>query len=416
MKHERQRRTPNNYIWSRILERYRCRRGLFRPRVPLVLRRHGVPARAEVMRGNVRPTVSHYQFALHLHLSSLWWPPGSARHLAPQEPARHHTVLRTLLEHAGQAAGRPMRTSGSAPRGHDVMRSWSETPSSHGPSVRALSSHTLSARTKSAPTLSARALPSTTSSSNATRMSSNGTSALVSGPRHIISLQRISSPPLWSARSGRVGGSRAPKAIPDRVTRHALLTRSVFAETVVQRHPQHVANTFNASHEVVRLGSEVVGRSGAMKGAGRNGRTWTHSARLSTRARANDTGDPHGPPWSRSAPTSAVRRAVSAPFHPVLMAAARSSRRPVQRRGEGRPSVMEGMRSPLYAQPAARSFANYPAATTAQQAPAPEQRAAPSPPAHVQALQPQIDLERLTEDVYQHLQRKIRIERERRGL
>lgn len=77
---------------------------------------------------------------------------------------------------------------------------------------------------------------------------------------------------------------------------------------------------------------------------------------------------------------------------------------------------MEGMRSPLYAQPAARSFANYPAATTAQQAPAPEQRAAPSPPAHVQALQPQIDLERLTEDVYQHLQRKIRIERERRGL
>ena len=546
MKHERQRRTPNHYLWSRILERHRCRRGLFRPRVPLVLRRHGVPARAGVTRGNVRPAVSHYQFALHLHLhlSSLWWPPGSARHLAPQESARHHTVLRTLLEHAGQAAGRPMRTSGSAPRGRDVTRSWSKTPSSHGPSVRALSSHTLSACTKSAPTLSARAMPSTTPSSNATRTASNGTSALLSEPRH-VSLQRISSPSLWYARSGRAGGSRAPKA-PDRVTCHAL-TRPVLAKTLVQRHPQHVANTSDASHEAVRLAPEVIAPEGirrpkAITVAERNGRTWTHPAvtlvqrhpqhvanpfnapheavclapevirrpkaitvaerngrtwahpamtlmqrhpqhvantfnaphqavRLAPeviapegirRPKAITVGERNGRTWAHPAVTlvqrdrqhvastfnasreavrlapeviapEVIRRpkaltvaerngrtwahpAVSAPFHPVLMTAPGSSWRPVQRRGEGRPSVVEGMRSPLYAQPAARSFANHPAATTAQQAPAPERRTAPPPPAHVQALQPQIDLGRLSEDVYQHIQRKIRIERERRGL
>ncbi|MDQ3773294.1 MAG: hypothetical protein M3461_02400 [Pseudomonadota bacterium] len=157
------------------------------------------------------------------------------------------------------------------------------------------------------------------------------------------------------------------------------------AETLVQRHPQHVAKTFNAPHEAVRLAPEVIRRPKAITVAERNGRTWAHPA-------------------------------VSGPFHPVLMTAPGSSRRPVERRGEGRPSVVEGMRSPLYAQPAARSFANHPAVTTAQQAPAPEQRSAPSPPAHVQALQPQIDLGRLSEDVYQHIQRKIRIERERRGL
>jgi hypothetical protein len=74
------------------------------------------------------------------------------------------------------------------------------------------------------------------------------------------------------------------------------------------------------------------------------------------------------------------------------------------------------MRLSLYAQPVGRSFANHPAATTVQQAPTPEQRSASPSPAHVQALQPQIDLGRLSEDVYQHIQRKIRIERERRGL
>jgi hypothetical protein len=72
-------------------------------------------------------------------------------------------------------------------------------------------------------------------------------------------------------------------------------------------------------------------------------------------------------------------------------------------------------RSSLYALPVARSFSNPPVATTAQTAPPPEPRPAP-PMSRTQAVQPQIDVARLSEDVYQHIQRRMRIERERRGL
>ena len=222
------------------------------------------------------------------------------------------------------------------------------------------------------------------------------------------------------------------------MTRHAL-TRPVLAKTLVQRYPQHVANTSDAPHEAGRLVPEVIGPEGirrpkAITVAERNGRTWAHPAVTLGQKHLQHVTHTFNAPHEavRLAPEviapEVIRRpkaitvaerngrtgahpAVSAPFHPVLMTAPGSSRR-----GEGRPSVVEGMRSPLYAQPAARSFANHPAVTTAQQAPAPEQRSAQSPPAHAQALQPQIDLGRLSEDVYQHIQRKIRIERERRGL
>jgi hypothetical protein len=68
-------------------------------------------------------------------------------------------------------------------------------------------------------------------------------------------------------------------------------------------------------------------------------------------------------------------------------------------------------RQPLYSQPVPRRF-------TAQPQPAPvaptvvTAPVTPPPP----ASPPPIDVARLTEDVYHHLQRRIRIERERRGL
>ena len=76
-------------------------------------------------------------------------------------------------------------------------------------------------------------------------------------------------------------------------------------------------------------------------------------------------------------------------------------------------------RSRLYTQPAPLTFANQtPAASAArtqsneQQSPAP----ARTPPPVVQPVQQQLDMDRLSDEVYRHIQRKIRIERERRGL
>jgi hypothetical protein len=67
-------------------------------------------------------------------------------------------------------------------------------------------------------------------------------------------------------------------------------------------------------------------------------------------------------------------------------------------------------RPPLYALPVPRSFAAQQQAPVAPTLVAPP--VMPSPP----PAPPPIDVARLTEDVYHHLQRRIRIERERRGL
>jgi hypothetical protein len=71
--------------------------------------------------------------------------------------------------------------------------------------------------------------------------------------------------------------------------------------------------------------------------------------------------------------------------------------------------------SRLYAQSAWLNLANPPAFSAAQQPQPQEQLSPPRPPASVQASQPQFDMGRLSEEVYRHIQRKIRVERERRG-
>jgi hypothetical protein len=68
-------------------------------------------------------------------------------------------------------------------------------------------------------------------------------------------------------------------------------------------------------------------------------------------------------------------------------------------------------RAPLYPQPVPRSFAAPP-----RQAPAAPTVVAPPVMPSPAPAPPTIDVGRLTEDVYHHLQRRIRIERERRGL
>jgi len=68
-------------------------------------------------------------------------------------------------------------------------------------------------------------------------------------------------------------------------------------------------------------------------------------------------------------------------------------------------------RAPLYADVVARKLASPPPPVTAPVSPVRAQpAAAAAPPA------PALDVAKLSEDVYRHIERRVRIERERRGL
>lgn len=81
---------------------------------------------------------------------------------------------------------------------------------------------------------------------------------------------------------------------------------------------------------------------------------------------------------------------------------------------DGNKSLDSG-RSRLYVQSAWLNFANQTAPSSTERVQPLEQSTPSRPPASVQPVQPQLDIGRLSEEVYRHIQRKIRVERERRG-
>lgn len=369
MRDARQPFTPTADLGTRILARYRARRGFIRPRAPLVLRRFGAPARAGMMPRHMCVAASHYHLALQLHLSMLSGP-SAARHRASPESERRDAALRTLLALAGPvAAARNAGAVGAAPRHH----------------AAAPSSHTLG------PAASTTASPNRSTTSAATAF--------------LVSRQPGAPASLPNAGLDRKGAANAPDAIARRVTlngRNGLngsdrrsgrdgSSHSVFTETVAHEHRRHVVETTDTTSAVPRLNSSAK-------------RTPRESARPSARTVAHDPSDSQGRPSGRTAASRALRAVIPAPFPPVLMALPRSSA--IRQRDE---------RSTLYAQPASRSLAVAPVAAQAQPAP-PEPRSTPVPAPPVQMLPPPIDVGQLSEDVYQHIQRRIRIERERRGL
>jgi hypothetical protein len=72
--------------------------------------------------------------------------------------------------------------------------------------------------------------------------------------------------------------------------------------------------------------------------------------------------------------------------------------------------------SRLYPRSAQLKLAHPPALSSAEQPQAAKQSSPARSPVAIQPLQPQLDIGRLSEEVYWLIQRKIRVERERRGI
>lgn len=116
-------------------------------------------------------------------------------------------------------------------------------------------------------------------------------------------------------------------------------------------------------------------------------------------------------------PASARGKHQASPFDQRAVMTPRALTRRGRRPDDEGPSWMQGARSQLYGDAVPRSLASQPIAQIADAVVAREHR--PDVPAsrpRESAPQSPIDLGKLSEEVYRHIQRKIRIERERRGL
>jgi hypothetical protein len=208
-------------------------------------------------------------------------------------------------------------------------------------------------------------------------------------------------PPLAPDRRGDIARVATTEPPRTHVTRQGLRPKGM--ETAPPQPPPDVA-TFTDVSRTVALRDQAFGLVAPRWAAGVLGLLGRRSGVSTDRL-----GSPSSATLRWHTPLARFdQRAVMAP---------RDLTRRVGRPDDGGPSWMRGVRSQLYGEAVPRSFANQPRTHSADPVLAREHR--PDVPAsrpRESAPQPPIDLGKLSEEVYRHIQRKIRIERERRGL
>ena len=413
MRGDRQSSTPSQQLWRRILERYRSGRGWCRPRIPLVLRRCVLPSSTTKASRPAGPSVSHYRFALHVHLSLLWWRlahtaqaslQGATRYLsaAPQEANRPLTVLQHVVNHAVRSGRFLVTTGDGTSRARAGHRLRLRRPGGVPPDMSSIRRREAVA-TRSAPALAVPTASANTTTTSSSPVQTPARTAAVPMPAANVA-------PLPPATLGM-----RPRHVSSRRFRHlrsdAAIGSGPVAAGRIRRGPSQWHETVRRRHDAPFHSPP---RASSTPRPGGEPSLFLAGSR-SIRSRTTETVNRSVTVSSRALSTGAMGVPVTASLRPALTVAAQSSHRELEDRRH-RPSVVGETRSRLYAQPAVRSFAVHPAVDTPKPATVTaEQRPVPPPPVAA-AVQPQIDLARLTEDVYHHIQRKIRIERERRGL
>jgi hypothetical protein len=435
-------------LWKRILQRHRATRAMLRPRAPLVLFRMAVPRHRTAAPRDGRPHESRYQFAIHVHVPSIVL---SGRPAPARGPRRSRSIVRTIVGHAGGAplshiarlaphpalsptSGRGEKARTPRLRGEGRHPDATHSPQTIGaaltraplaraaltriPEHRSVQVHAPANEMprrrgqEPAPPLASHPQPIAHGSHAAlrtalsTRMPSSRTvehggarATAAAEVRGRSPVRAGVSEPTWRAASGRV--MRRGVALPDFATalqrRHlpnapaSPLASLPFASPRALAHTPHPsplpASGARGTHTLAPARGEGRVRGKSLASAARRGpeQSAPHPSHHSSRQR------------SSGAHRRAVARIVAAPSeHPS-------------------PAVTLAARAHLYATPASRSLAHQSAAP-AEPPRVPDPRPAPGAADREQAPQPPLDIARLSDDVYRHIQKKIRIDRERRGL
>jgi hypothetical protein len=361
MKHgnQRLRRAPRP-LWKRILERYKFRGSLLRPRVPLVLFRIWSPnTNRQAQRGS-GPTVAHYP--LTLNFNAFW-----------QQPINKETRRQTLIE----------RSIFSRAVTRELLQAWLDPDRTNG-----------SARL---PDLIAR--PSA---------KVRGSAETISVARH-AQARAASALPLERTVTLPPGVSSQPPALHDELS-HLGPRRKTIGPKTFRRFSEKVFKS--GVHTLVAERNVLVTSS-------------ARSGELAYRPKSNSAGGASSSPLEDDAafqpatlPRSRISRSLqrNVDMTPRLSVSVQSQFIQPERAVWAGQNSLPGVRSRLFAQSASLNLASPPAAGSAARSEPQEQTSISRLPAVVQPAQPQLDIGRLSDEVYRHIQKKIRVERERRGM
>jgi hypothetical protein len=354
-------RSSENRLWSRLLARFRFARDLTRPRVPLVLRRMAALA-------SDRPAVDRsvragpqYHLALHVHLS---WPQWLVRQQHTHMSSAHPVLSRTLV----QRLITPAVTVGPAPTAREMkavgatLTAAQRTPAAV-PTPPSASDLQVRARREQRTTLQ--------------RVTSRRSDPLAARQplvrRALESVGAEAGNHIGATIVGRTPEPRSDRQVesePPRGTADTTLISSVHRRVQAWATQAETRSTRLATRNVTRAHTVAnrVGTEAARHLRSTNGSAPTAFARTALRSRA--------------------QAASSMPDARVL--------------GGTTPFVHAASRTKVHANAEAAQPTAAVERTSAQRRPEP--------------AAPPLNIERLSDEVYRHIQKKMRIERERRGL
>lgn len=354
-------KTSQKPFWKRILERHKLKEHFLRARVPLVLFRFWSPGDSRPNRTRLQPPIAQHPLAIHLQLFWSQWPAGV---FGSSTKIETPTLRRSVIKELKHVLPNPQRTDTAA---------------------------TLRSNTMARPSVEAGPKPD--------------------GIAHERqeSLRSVSTLPVGSTRPVFAGGERSwranlqnkhPHALRDKSTNIPAAFRLLTDTLLTKRH-----HSVFAERDVLALPLALVAaqaKRGQRVSAGR-----TPSLPLETAAVRQGVSQ-------ADRVTSALRGNVEA--IPDISTLVKSLLVHPAQTGEDGQDSLGSARSRLYAQSAWLNLANPLAYSAAEQLQSREQSSPAPPRASVLAAPPPLDMARLSEEVYRHIQRKIRIERERRGL
>jgi hypothetical protein len=440
-------------LWTRLLDRCRDRRdprGWLRPRVALVLRRQRVYAVTHGSRGVPRSAPRAAQpVTVSVHVS-LSWPPSARSGMgSPAASITDHLGARVAVRRVYQAArhapsrvrsaiDRPSLASRSRPaaiepRASLIARASSSASAQVGPSS-SRSGDAAGPRSPSAidlrrPPTRREPTPSPSSGSASGSAQRSSVEPPRMDPR--IPAQAASQGPAPRSDAASVSTTLLPpppsparRGISDA---HAPAARQVSASPA-QRAPEAAiaprGSTTLMPRRTLVLHRKADAGLTSTNASARARRTLSNN-RTAVHRRSPADGSTSGSPIDAIAPEHVVTRAHvrprrallgrEAPETTTVTHAARVARSapPSNARAE---APAETQHARLFTQPVDRQFAQPPPIGPPTSAPIHESRPQPDPAPRPTVVAPAVDVARLSEDVYQHIQRRIRIERERRGL